>query len=96
MSLSRTGQQENDILSNREREVLTLLAQGRSNLQIASALFTSNGTVERHLTNICNKLGSSSRLSAVQTATRLGLLADTPADYRGQALHRPQRGCPNR
>lgn len=90
MSLGRTGQQEDDILSGREREVLTLLAQGKSNLQIASALFISNGTVKRHLTNIYNKLGSTSRLSAVQNATRLGLLADIPADDRGQALHRPR------
>jgi DNA-binding NarL/FixJ family response regulator len=41
----------------REREVLSLLAQGRSNAAIASALFISPKVVEKHIANIFDKLG---------------------------------------
>lgn len=44
-------------LTTRERHVLELVAQGRSNGAIAEALFLSNKTVERHITNILTKLG---------------------------------------
>ncbi len=43
-------------LTDREREVLSLVAQGRSNSAIAEALFLNNKTVERHITNILTKL----------------------------------------
>jgi DNA-binding NarL/FixJ family response regulator len=44
-------------LTPREREVLSLLAQGRSNAAIASALFISPKVVEKHIANIFDKLG---------------------------------------
>jgi DNA-binding NarL/FixJ family response regulator len=46
-----------DSLTGREREVLALIAQGRSNVAIASALFISPGVVEKHVANIFAKLG---------------------------------------
>ncbi len=45
-----------DPLTNREREVLALMAEGRSNAGIATALFLSRGTVEKHVASIFDKL----------------------------------------
>jgi DNA-binding NarL/FixJ family response regulator len=44
-------------LTNREREVLTLMAEGRSNAGIAAAMVVSNGAVEKHVASIFGKLG---------------------------------------
>jgi two-component system, NarL family, response regulator LiaR len=52
-------------LTGREREVLTLLMEGRSNTAIAEALCITVRTVECHVTSILGKLGVSSRLEAV-------------------------------
>jgi ATP/maltotriose-dependent transcriptional regulator MalT len=51
-------------LTDREREVLSLVASGESNRQIATALGISEHTVARHLSNIFDKLGVSSRTAA--------------------------------
>lgn len=56
------------VLSRREREVVTLVAQAQSNRQIASQLSITEGTVKRHLRNIFGKLGAVSRLDAVNKA----------------------------
>jgi non-specific serine/threonine protein kinase len=61
-------------LSPREQEVLRLLAAGRSNPEIADALFISRGTVKTHVANILGKLDAGSRLEAVIAARRRGLL----------------------
>lgn len=61
-------------LTPREAEVLQLLARGMSNQAIAEALFISDRTVQAHLTSIFAKLGVASRLDAVMTAIRRGLL----------------------
>ena len=45
-----------DVLSLREREVLALMAEGRSNAGIARRLWVSEGTVEKHVRSILNKL----------------------------------------
>ncbi len=61
-------------LSPREREVLTLVANGLSDQEIAEALVLSQHTVHRHVANIRHKLGRSTRTAAVAEAARLGLL----------------------
>lgn len=61
-------------LSGREREVLVLLAEGASNPEIAVSLFISVNTVERHVTNICAKLGARGRTAAVARAIRDALI----------------------
>jgi pimeloyl-ACP methyl ester carboxylesterase/DNA-binding CsgD family transcriptional regulator len=62
------------LLSRREREVLVLVADGRSDREIADRLTVSHHTVHRHVANIRRKLGSGSRAAAVAEAARLGLL----------------------
>ncbi|GAA3486450.1 response regulator transcription factor [Streptomyces cremeus] len=52
-------------LTPRERELMELVAQGLSNRQIGSRLGITEGTVKRHLRNVFEKLGASSRLDAV-------------------------------
>jgi two-component system NarL family response regulator len=61
-------------LTNRELDVLRLLMAGKSNKQIAAALFISEGTVKTHVNNILGKLGASDRTQAVTTALKRGLV----------------------
>jgi LuxR family maltose regulon positive regulatory protein len=61
-------------LSERELEVLGLLAEGLSNQEIANRLFVSVGTVKTHVHHICSKLGVGSRTQAAARARELGLL----------------------
>ena len=60
-------------LTNREREVLRLVAAGEGNRAIAERLFISPATVERHVSNIYAKLGVDSRAKAIAHARRHGL-----------------------
>ena len=60
-------------LTDREREILVLLAAGRSNPQIAGALFISPKTASVHVSNILAKLGVDSRVEAAAVAHRLGV-----------------------
>src|SRR6266566_756141 len=60
-------------LTEREREILVLLAAGRSNPQIAGALFISPKTASVHVSNILGKLGVDSRVEAAAVAHRLGV-----------------------
>lgn len=62
-----------DILSNREQEVLALVADGLTNGQIAERLFISEHTVHRHVANILRKLAVPSRTAAASLAGRHGL-----------------------
>jgi len=62
-------------ISEREREILNLIANGSTNKVISAELFISNNTVKWHLKNIFGKLGVSNRTSAVATARQLELLA---------------------
>ncbi len=62
-------------LSGRETEVLSLVAEGNGNKEIASQLNISERTVKNHLTGIMTKLRASDRTHAVVTAIRLGWLA---------------------
>jgi DNA-binding NarL/FixJ family response regulator len=56
------------VVSDRELDVLRLLAKAKSNAQIAAELYITQGTVKRHLTNIYAKLGAVSRMDAVRKA----------------------------
>jgi DNA-binding NarL/FixJ family response regulator len=60
-------------LSERELEILRLLAAGDSNKEIAAALFIAEGTVKNHVTNILGKLGARDRTQAALRARELGL-----------------------
>lgn len=60
-------------LSRREAEVLALIADGRSNKEIAVSLFISENTVARHVSNIFTKLGVGSRAAAAAYALKNGL-----------------------
>jgi two-component system, NarL family, response regulator DevR len=65
---------EHDDLSEREREVLTLIARGYTNKEIARELVISPFTARNHVTRILEKLGVSRRSEAAVEALRLGLL----------------------
>jgi DNA-binding CsgD family transcriptional regulator len=68
-------------LTVREREVLALVALGRTNRQIADALFISENTAGVHVSNILGKLGVKGRGEAAAVAYRLGIVesASEPA-----------------
>ena len=61
-------------LSERELEVVRLLAQGSSNREIAATLFLAEGTVKNHVTNVLAKLGARDRTQAALRARALDLL----------------------
>jgi DNA-binding NarL/FixJ family response regulator len=63
------------LLTPKEREVLTRLARGRSNREIAEELFVTAATVKTHLGHIYVKLGVTGRQEAIARAVELGLLA---------------------
>jgi ATP/maltotriose-dependent transcriptional regulator MalT len=67
-------------LTDREREVLALVAAGRSNGQIATALFISPKTASVHVSNILAKLGVSGRVEAAAVAHRNGLVGNSRAE----------------
>jgi DNA-binding NarL/FixJ family response regulator len=64
----------NQVLTSREREVLRLVALGKSNEQIANMLCISKGTVRNHMTNVYNKLGIHRRVEAVLWAVQQGII----------------------
>jgi DNA-binding CsgD family transcriptional regulator len=65
--------EQSDGLTEREREVAALIAQGKSNGEIASELVVSKRTVEKHSANILSKLGLTSRAQIVRWALEHGL-----------------------
>jgi two-component system, NarL family, response regulator LiaR len=70
-------------LSDREREVLTLMVTGRSNMQIAILLTISRNTVRHHVQNILGKLGAINRTEAVGMAVQYGLTPAPPVAEEG-------------
>ncbi len=68
-----------ETLTERETEVLRLLASGQSNKEIAQTLYIGEKTVKTHVSNILSKLNVSSRTQAALYAARIGLV-DIPAD----------------
>jgi DNA-binding CsgD family transcriptional regulator/tetratricopeptide (TPR) repeat protein len=71
-------------LSRREREVLALIAEGRTNREIGERLFISQKTVGVHVGNILAKLGVSGRVEAAAVAIRLGLTETTAGTASGR------------
>jgi DNA-binding NarL/FixJ family response regulator len=69
------GDASDPMLSPREREVLVLLAEGRSNREIASTMAVTVATVKTHLVHVYAKLGAGNRNEALGRALSLGLLA---------------------
>jgi DNA-binding NarL/FixJ family response regulator len=62
------------VLTEREHEILRLLAQGRSNQEIGGALVISIGTVKNHISSILGKLGARDRTQAVIVAQQLKIV----------------------
>jgi DNA-binding NarL/FixJ family response regulator len=67
-------------LSDRESEVLALVAEGLTNRLIGDRLFISEKTASSHVTHILDKLGVSSRTEAALAAARAGVLADASSE----------------
>lgn len=75
MQITKGGTSKEDCsLSDRERECLLWVAQGKNTLEISSILNISDNTVKYHLKNIMQKLGAHNRIQAVVQAINLGLI----------------------
>lgn len=61
-------------MSPREREILSLIASGASNQEIADTLVIAPNTVKRHIGHILAKLGVSNRTQALVQARKIGLI----------------------
>ena len=69
-----TASQQTLGITSRELEILTLIARGFSNREIATQLFVSENTVKTHCARAFDKLGAARRTQAVQRGKELGLL----------------------
>ena len=76
-------------LTGRQREVLALLAQGKSNKQICRALGLAEATVKVHVTAVLKALGVTSRTQAVVAINRLGLRIEGPGGAGREPPPRP-------
>jgi DNA-binding NarL/FixJ family response regulator len=81
---ARTSHTED--LSRREREILLLLAEGRTELEIAAVLVLSPKTVATHIQNVLRKLGVHSRTQAVAAAYRDGLVETARSEPAGRGV----------
>ncbi|MFF7474343.1 response regulator [Streptomyces sp. NPDC008092] len=70
-------------LTERERAVLVLMAEGLANNEIGERLHLSTGTIKGHVTNVLGKLRVGSRVQAALIAERAGLLTPAPAQDEG-------------
>ena len=68
------GVTRNELLSEREREILSFMAGGFSNKEIANAVFLAEGTVKNHVSNILTKLDCRDRTQAVLKGLQLALI----------------------
>lgn len=74
LARSNAGAERIHMLTRREREVLALLAEGRTTQDVASALSISVMTVQSHVKNVLAKLGVHSKVEAIRYAWRSGVL----------------------
>jgi DNA-binding NarL/FixJ family response regulator len=70
----------------REREILRLVAAGRTNAEIGAALFLAPGTIKHYMVELFAKLGASNRAAAVHAARRLGVLAEVAEPEPGYSV----------
>ena len=80
---TRNGYRDEPNLSPREREILTFLAKGRTQSQIATTLVISSKTVATHIQHILSKLGVHTRAQAVATAFQTGIVE---SDVRAHSM----------
>lgn len=73
-TVPNTAQQQSLGITARELEILTLIARGLSNREIATQLFVSENTVKTHCARAFDKLGAARRTQAVLRGKELGLL----------------------
>ncbi len=78
-AMMRRASAESTRLSDREHQVLLLLADGLGAGQIAQKLYLSESTAKSHIARIYQKLGASNRAQALVTAMRIGLLSSLPS-----------------
>jgi DNA-binding NarL/FixJ family response regulator len=69
-----TPHADRHLLTRREREVVTLVATGLTNDEIAERLVLSTRTVDHHVSAVLSKIGVSSRTAAAREAARLGIV----------------------
>jgi DNA-binding NarL/FixJ family response regulator len=94
-SLERMGEGPMGTLSERETDVLVLVARGLSNYQIATEMHLAESTVKRHLANIYEKVGVGSRSEATRVALQemwIGIAEITQADLDGAGPRSSQDG----
>jgi DNA-binding NarL/FixJ family response regulator len=94
-SLERMGEGPMGALSERETEVLVLVARGLSNCQIATEMHLAESTVKRHLANIYQKIKVGSRSEATRVALQeqwIRISEITQADLDGSAPPDPEDG----
>lgn len=72
---ARAGSGNEPLLTKREIDVLSLVAQGKTNRQIARDLYIADNTVKNHVRNILEKLGVHTRMEAVERASAAGVLS---------------------
>lgn len=79
-AMMRRANDDRPRLSEREREVLDLLAEGHGTGAIAKQLYMSESTVKTHIAKLYQKLGATNRAQALVTAMRIGLLSVVQPD----------------